>query len=388
MTFARVLTMASLGAACAGEAAPAGPAPETLGVGLLQASTYRGEPFLPGPDDLWFEELATGTRFNLAGQAFEGPLAAERVQLTVLPAITAFWFAWSVHYPGAEVWKRRVNNAEHVIGTTGGCGVPCDEIISGCPGGRDCIRPIASAEWATAEQARAFATLTDDDRVLGIARNGLARAYPLDALWTHEVVNDTWGTWELSVTYCPLTGSGVLADAAQGPVHTRFGVSGNLWNSNLVLYDHATESQWVQMRLVGVTGPRQGASLATAGLVDTTWGTWRRLYPQTEVLAERYNEPYPYGSYRERHGDTFRVTNPPPDPLYPNKSYAIGLTAGGHTKIWAFAELYQRLEGDRGIVEDWVGDLPVLVAFDGAGPTAVVLSRLRDGQELRFGPSP
>ncbi|MEN0065461.1 MAG: DUF3179 domain-containing (seleno)protein [Myxococcota bacterium] len=372
---------AALLASCA--PAPTGLAPANPGVGIVESVTYEGAPFVPGADDLAFTDT-TGSSFNLAGQAFEGPLADGNVQLAVLPAITAFWFAWSTHHPGARVYNQGINNPNDPLVATEGCGVPCNEIALACSG-RDCIPSIDNPDWRTPDDTRQLAYLTPDDRVLGIARGGAARAYPLDTLWTHEIVNDTWGDWSFSVTYCPLTGSGVLVDGVQDGNPMRFGVSGNLYNSNLVMYDRTTETLYGQMRLVGFAGPRLGEPLAAAGLIDTTWGEWFKLYPQTEVLGQRHASTYPYGDFREDDNDTFRQTNPRPDNFYPNKDYAIGLSSGGETVIWAFPEL-EATVGARGVIEDVVGELPVLVAYDNTGPTAVVFSRLHNGETLTFAP--
>jgi len=363
-----------------------GPAPSNPGVGGVEADTYGGAAFVPGDTELSYQEGHSGSLFNLVGQAYEGTLADEKVQLAVLPAISAFWFAWSTHHPGARVWNNGVNNDGVQLQSTGDCAVPCDEIFPACFGGKDCIPSIDAPEWLVAADAGArLDYLEDSDRVLGIARGPAARAYPLDALWSHEIVNDTWGDWSFSATYCPLTASGVLIDGVQDGMQMEFGTSGNLYNSNLVMYDRTTGSLYGQMRLVGFAGDRLGAPLEVAGLIDTTWGAWLRMYPHTEALDRRHTSAYPYGDFRTDHDDTFMATNPAPDPKYPNKSYAIGLTSGGETVIWAFEELKAEL-GERGIVEDVVGDLPVLVAYDATGPTAVVLSRLRNGQTLSFAP--
>ena len=363
-----------------------GPGPSNPGVGNVDSTTWSGDVFTPGPSDLSFVDAETGTHFNLAGQAYEGPLADEQVQLGLLPGMTAFWFAWSTHHPGARVWNQGIN-LDGVVIQGGDCGVPCQEIEAACFGGRDCIPSIDNPDWTTADDTSDLSYLTPDDRVLGIARDGLARAYPLDTLWTHEIVNDSWGDWDFSVTYCPLTGSGILVDGVQGGQSMRFGVSGNLWNSNLVMYDRETDSLYGQMRQVGVTGENLGLGLATAGLVDTTWGEWVAMFPETEVLTERHASNYPYGDYREDHTNTFRQTNPAPSTLYPNKSYAIGVIGTTETVIWALPELEAEF-GTRGIVEDMLGELPVLVAFDAESQTMAVYSRLVDGEERHFEMAP
>lgn len=217
------------------------------GVSGSPSSTQVDRPFSPKGDDLTFEEIETGSLFNLMGQSFDGDL--EGTQLHRLPGMTAFWFAWSVHHPGARVWNNGENNAGEVIEASASTGVPCEEIQKACFGGKNCIPSINRPKWTNTSDTSALAYLTDDDRVLGLTdANGRARAYPLDTLWSHEIVNDTWDDWEFSVTYCPLTGSGLLVEGEQDGQSMRFGVSGMLYNANLVMYDRKTNSLYGQMR--------------------------------------------------------------------------------------------------------------------------------------------
>lgn len=362
-----------------------GPGPVNPGAGSLDSTTWDGAPFVPGPGDLSFLETATGSRFNLFGQAYDGELAERGVRLGLHPGMTAFWFAWSVHHPGARVWNRGTNNEGVTIDATEGCAVPCEEIRGACNGGQDCIPSIDAPVWTDASDSANLSYLADDDRVLGLIGASGARAYPLDALWTHEIVNDTWGDATFSLTYCPLTGSGRVVDGVQDGQPMRFGVSGNLWNSNLVLYDRTTSSLYGQMRAVGFRGEQLGLPLDIAAAIDTTWAAWRAAFPQTEVLADDVGiAGYPYGDYRTDHEDTFIQTNPAPDPLYPNKSYAIGVTIGGETVIYSFVELEAAI-GERGFVEDEVGGEPVIVTFDAASQTAAVWSRRVEGEVRTFG---
>ena len=339
------------------------------------AGTYDGTAEEPAQGELSFVDELTGSSFNIVGQAFDGPLADDKLQLGVLPGVTAFWFAWSTHWPGARVWPDQVNHDGVSIQGNDECGVPCEEMITACGGGQDCIPSIDDPEWTTPDDSAALSYLEDSDRVLGVRGSLGARAYPLDTLWTHEIVNDTWGEWEFSVAYCPLTASGMVIEGTQDGQAMRFGVSGRLFNSNLIMYDRTTDSLYGQMRQVGLLGERLGGSLDISAAVDTTWGAWKALFPDTEVLSGSVGTAgYPYGDYRTDHDDTFMANSPAPDPLYPNKSYAIGVTIAGETTIYPLEELVAQI-GVRGIVEDEVGGFPVLVAFDSTTSTAVVLSR-------------
>jgi hypothetical protein len=130
----------------------------------------------------------------------------------------------------------------------------------------------------------ARAALADADRVLGVARGGVARAYPVRILHWH-VVNDRIGDQALAVTYCPLCGTGVAFRARLADGDASFGVSGLLDNSDVVLYDRRTESLWSQLLAEAVSGPLKGtkldpvptpASCATTSAIPTPGTTrWR-----------------------------------------------------------------------------------------------------------------
>lgn len=149
----------------------------------------------------------------------------------------------------------------------------------------------------------ADARLADGDRVIGIHIGGEARAYPQAILVWHEIVNDTVGGTPVSVSYCPLTGTALGFRRGD----TTFGVSGRLVNSNLVMYDRATDTEWPQILAAGIDGHHEGAGLQQVRVVWTTWARWRGRYPDTRVLTEdtgylrRYGRD-PYGGYNPREG--------------------------------------------------------------------------------------
>lgn len=158
---------------------------------------------------------------------------------------------------------------------------------------------IPSVDDPTFESADAVGSrLADGDPVFGVIRGGEARAYPQSILVHHEIVNDAIAGDPVAVTYCPLTGTAMGFERGG----TAFGVSGNLVNSNLVMYDRATDSRWPQMLATAVDGPFEDASLVEFPVVWSTWGRWREVHPNSQVLTREtgYVRDYdddPYGSY-------------------------------------------------------------------------------------------
>ena len=137
--------------------------------------------------------------------------------------------------------------------------------------GRDGIPALTTPDIGTEDDE---ALLRDVDRILGVAINGTARAYPFFVLWWHEIVNDTLGGEPVLVTYCPLTGSGLAFDPRHDGRALNFGVSGLLFENNLMMFDRETESLWPQLLLGAGCGPERGAELRRVPVVETTWGEW------------------------------------------------------------------------------------------------------------------
>jgi hypothetical protein len=145
--------------------------------------------------------------------------------------------------------------------------------------------------------------LEDQDLVLGLEHGGVVRAYPAFILNHHEIVNDSLGGVPIAITYCPLCGSGVAFRRELDGEAVEFGVSGLLHNSDLILYDRASESLWQQITGKAISGPHRGEVLTPVPLAMTTWVEWRTAHPATEVLvADRgrllsISNKQPYGDY-------------------------------------------------------------------------------------------
>lgn len=145
----------------------------------------------------------------------------------------------------------------------------------------------------------------DGDPVFGVEIGNEARAYPQDVLAQHEIANDTVGGRNVAVTYCPLTGTAIGYERGG----TTFGVSGDLVNSNLIMYDRETETRYPQILGVGTEGDLKGRSLQEFEVTWTTWGRWRDEHPDSPVMSRdstdrpslQYNRD-PYGSYNPKDG--------------------------------------------------------------------------------------
>lgn len=377
------------------------PRPVTVGVEdsselatpATDTQTDDASVWVPEAGEFVLQDRETGTLWNLRGEAYRGELAGEKLEQR--PAFNAFWFAWSVFYDGSELWNREAANTTAEIRTGQKCLVPCDEIVMGCPT-KDCIPALSrggEAEMVAAESDEA-AYLSDDAVVLGVAMDGEARAYPHNILWWHEIYNDQIGQTDYSVTFCPLTGSGIVFRGQLDGKSTDFGVSGRLYNSNLVMYDRGAKEDtfWVQMIGQGVRGPQKGERLETMPVVETTWATWKKMHPDTLVVSSdtghsRDYSRYPYADYRTDDSDTHRPTNPDYKDTYRAKDRVLGLVGDSTSRAYAFPELQKK--GDRVVVNDRFEGEPIVVAFEAFEGrerlgTAIPFSATVDGRELTF----
>ena len=192
----------------------------------------------------------------------------------------------------------------------------------------------------------------DDDPVFGVEVGGEARAYPQDVLAQHEIVNDTVGGKNVAVTYCPLTGTAIGYERGG----TTFGVSGDLVNSNLIMYDRSTETRYPQILGVGTEGENKRRSLREFEVTWTTWERWRNEHPDSHVLSRdtsfvRNYDNDPYGGYNPKTGYyesdslSFSVMNRD-DRYHPKKVF---MTARDADEAVAFDKDRLREEGELSI---------------------------------------
>jgi len=241
--------------------------------------------------------------------------------------------------------------------------VPAKEILSGGPP-KDGIPAIDKPLFVKASAAK---TMHDDDRVLAITRNGISKAYPIRIMNWHEIVNDRFGDESIAVTYCPLCGSGIAFKADVAGKSLKFGVSGLLYNSDVLLFDRQTQSLWSQILSKAVTGSMKGNTLTAVPITHTSWADWRRQQPDTLVLSEdtgfkRDYEDNPYAGYDKREEIIFPVRFRAQG--YHPKEQVLGLKINGKAKAYPFAELAKGSGESPYIVKDSIGGQNITVRFD------------------------
>ena len=154
----------------------------------------------------------------------------------------------------------------------------------------------------------------DDAEGILVQHDGQQRFYPYNIIVFHELVNDSLGDYHILVSYCPLCGSGIVFNRKiKGKIYD-FGVSGYLFESNLLMYDRITESLWSQARTESVVGEMLGIKLKIEPMQLITLGEVKKKYPQAKILStdtghRRNYMATAYEGYFTSDGLMFPITN-------------------------------------------------------------------------------
>jgi hypothetical protein len=284
--------------------------------------------------------------------------------------------------------------------------VPLSEFQSGGPP-RDGIPPIDAPRYVS--QAEADTWLAPDEPVIAAALEQpdgslVARAYPLQILIWHEIVNDTLGETPVAVTFCPLCYTAIAYDRRLEPGGTvyDFGTTGNLRHSDLVMWDRQTESWWQQFSGDAIVGELTGAHLTFLPAQIVSWEAFKAAYPDGDVLSREtgFDRPYgtnPYPGYDDVESRPF-LFDGETDSRLPAMERVVGVVLGGQAVAYPFPEV-QRARA----IADQVGDEEVVVLWAPGANSAVdaqavaegrdigqagVFQREADGRLLTFSPGP
>lgn len=243
------------------------------------------------------------------------------------------------------------------------------ERIEGGGPGRDDIPALTDPAVLSAEAAD---YLHDDDLVLGLVRNGEARAYPIRILNWHEIVNDRLGGEAVVVTFCPLCGTGMVFTGKHRGERLDFGVSGLLYRDNLLMFDRQSQSLWSQLMGEAVSGPRVGARLQRLPLQHLTWREWRARHPDTTVLstATGYRRDYGEDPYRLYAASPFAPGGQELLGPLPAKAWVIGVRIGATAKAYPFASL--ALQAPSGVLHDTLAGRALRIEYHALERTATV----------------
>lgn len=274
--------------------------------------------------------------------------------------------------------------------------VPYGEIQSGGPP-RDGIPPIDAPSFTTQKVADSW--IRDSEPVIAFAMGGKARAYPIQILIWHEIVNDEFGGIPIAVTFCPLCYAAVVfrRPTINGKTLT-FGTSGNLRNSDMVMWDRQTESWWQQFEGLAIVGELTGTQLEILPASIVSWKDFKDAFPDGAVLSRntgvaRAYGKNPYVGYDDVAKKPFLYRGNVGEGLAPME-HVVGVDRGSVARAYPVALLRKRrvlldqLDGEA-IVVMWTPgtasalDAKIIADGSDAGATGVFLSSI-DGRALTF----
>ena len=170
--------------------------------------------------------------------------------------------------------------------------VPLDEIVSGGPP-KDGIPAIDDPTFVSIRSADRW--INDREPVAVVRLGGEARAYPLQILIWHEIVNDVVGGTPVTITFCPLCNTTLAFDRRFDGQLLDFGTTGRLRHSDLVMYDRQTETWWQQATGEGIVGHYSGERLTFIPAPVMSWKDFKSTSPQGLALSKETGHDRNYG---------------------------------------------------------------------------------------------
>lgn len=244
--------------------------------------------------------------------------------------------------------------------------IPVAQVLDGGPG-RDGIPSVQNPSFT---EASSVDFLNDNDLIIGFKNGNDVRGYPHIILDWHEIINDNIGDKSVAITYCPLTGTGIGWGRIIDGKETTFGVSGLLYNTNLIPFDRETSSNWSQILNESVNGDLLGKKASLSMLVEMDWKTWKQMYPNSQIvnLSTGFQRTYgtsPYGNYStENDFFLFPVSK---DGRLPLKERVLAIINDGNAKVYRFGNftsenvITDSFKGRNYLV---VGNRDFMVAFE------------------------
>lgn len=273
--------------------------------------------------------------------------------------------------------------------------IDLSELKAGGPS-KDGIPSIDDPSFVSVDAASDW--IDPKEPVIVVERNGVTRAYPLQILTYHEIVNDEIGGTPVAVTFCPLCYSSITFRRTLDGEPVTFGVSGLLRHSDLVMYDRKTETLWQQFTGEAIAGTRAGASLEVLPSQLVSFRQFAEAHPDAGVLSREtgHSRPYgqnPYAGYDDVDQSPFAYDGPTDDRL-PPKEKVVAVSLGDTHKAYPHS-----VTKEQRVIHDDLADRPIVVLHAPGAVSALdarqiseskedgttgVFDRRVDGRTLRF----
>ncbi|HWC31973.1 MAG TPA: DUF3179 domain-containing protein, partial [Actinomycetota bacterium] len=226
--------------------------------------------------------------------------------------------------------------------------------------------------------------LDDREPVVSVGVGGDARAYPVQILTWHEIVNDEIGGRPVAVTYCPLCNSAVAFERDLGGRVLEFGTSGQLYESALVMYDRPTQSLWTHFTGQAISGELKGTTLQVIPAQMLSFGEWRTLHPDGLVLSRGtgFERPYgenPYEGY-DRGGPYDSFVSGEADDRLPAIARVVGVETDGEAVAYPYSSL--RAERGASVLHDTVAGRRIAVLWKAGVASAHDAREIRAGRDV------
>ena len=252
------------------------------------------------------------------------------------------------------------------------------DLLSGGPP-RDGIPPIDQPKFI--ENQLAAQWLKPNDPVIALEINGDARAYPLQILTWHEIVNDVVGEIPVTITFCPLCNSAIVFKRNHQGITYDFGTSGLLRHSDLVMYDRQTESLWQQFTGEAIVGVMTGQQLMMipSGLIG--FEQFQAAYPAGKILSKEtgYSREYgrnPYPGYDDIRNNPFLFRDPVDERL-PAMARVVTVSDGKYHNAYP-VELLEKL----GVIHHQLGNQAVVIFHQDGVSSALDTTRIANGDDV------
>lgn len=251
--------------------------------------------------------------------------------------------AAAVIIAGIWTWERIQRQAPPALNHNSSALIPIEKIVDGGPG-KDGIPSIDNPKFIDVAAADRTGIYRADGLGISLTIGDTTRFYPFQILVWHEIVNDTVDGQPVAVTYCPLCGTGLVYGRTIDGQAVEFGVSGKLYNSDLLMYDRKTESLWTQIEGRAVVGPLVGKQLELIDAQNITWQEFRSKRPNGQVLStdtgfSRNYQTSPYGDYDTNEQLYFPVGSR--DDRLPLKTRILGVELDGQFKAYPVETIHQ-----------------------------------------------
>lgn len=280
-----------------------------------------------------------------------------RIFLILISGVLFHWAAVNVGAQGLRGWRTDTSKSS----------IDLNELMSGGIG-KDGIPAILNPQFISISAAMSW--IKPQEPVIVLVSGEEARAYPLQILMWHEIVNDRFNDLPIIVTFCPLCNSAMAFDARVEGRELTFGVTGMLRNSDMIMYDRETETLWQQLIGEAVVGDFVGTKLKQLPAQIISFAQFRSAYENGKVLSREtgFQREYgrnPYVGYDNAAQRPFLFRGKVDERLAPMERL-IAVTVGKTSKAYPY-----RASSELHVIHDEINKQPIVV-FHAAGAVSAL----------------